>query len=132
MDKSPERSSYSRLKKTTMKVKPLAPDEVFLEIPDFVIEAVNTLLRKKWDGTKAVILQEDILNMICNKEEGPSRTDVFDYNWLDFENLYREAGWLVKYDHPGYNENYKAYFEFKKKRDSSLEPPVIVRRGKRS
>ena len=31
------------------------------------------------------------------------------------EPLYREKGWNVEYDKPGYNEFYKARFIFKKK-----------------
>ena len=30
-------------------IKPITPDEIKHEIPDFIIEAVNTLLKKKWD-----------------------------------------------------------------------------------
>ena len=33
-----------------MKVKPISPNEIIYDIPDFVIEAVNNLLKKKYRG----------------------------------------------------------------------------------
>lgn len=92
------------------KVKPITPDEVVHEIPDVIISVVNKLISEKWDGYKAHILQEEILERL----EIP-RDKVFEKHWLDFESIYRDAGWSVIYDKPGWDENYKAFFEFKKK-----------------
>ena len=96
------------------KVNPISPKEVTHAIPDFVIEAVNDLIKKKWDGKKAVIYQDEILDIISGDDNKPSRKTIFDNNWLDFEDLYREQGWKVEYDKPEYYENYKAYFKFTK------------------
>lgn len=99
-------------------IKPITPDEIKHEIPDFIIEAVNTLLKKKWDGKKAIIEQNDILAIVSNNDEDsdkPSRQTIFENNWLDFEDLYRKVGWKVEYDKPAYNESYDAYFKFTKK-----------------
>ncbi len=41
-------------------------------------------------------------------------TTVCDNHWLDVEDVYREAGWVVEYDKPGYCESYEATFTFKK------------------
>jgi len=98
-------------------IKPITPDEIKHEIPDFIIEAVKTLLKKKWDGKKAIIEQNDILAIVSSNDEDdgkPSRRTIFDNNWLDFEDLYREVGWNVEYDKPAYNESYAAYFKFTK------------------
>jgi hypothetical protein len=46
---------------------------------------------------------------------GVSRQEVFDNQWLDIEDIYREAGWKVSYDKPAYNETYKAYFTFSRR-----------------
>ena len=47
-------------------VKPITPQEVEEArknaVPSFVIEAVNKLLKKRWDGQKAIITQEEIIN----------------------------------------------------------------------
>lgn len=31
-----------------------------------------------------------------------------DHGWLDLEDIYRDEGWTVEYDSPGYNETYEA------------------------
>lgn len=99
-------------------VEPISPSDVKKIIPDFVIEAVNQLINEKWDGYEAVILQDEIMAIISSSDDmddKPSRKQILDKGWLDFEPLYREKGWDVEYDKPGYNEFYKAKFIFKKK-----------------
>jgi hypothetical protein len=93
-----------------MKVKPITPDEVVHEIPDVIIEVVNTLIKENWNGQKSHILQEEILERLPIP-----RDEVFEKHLLDFEHIYREAGWNVIYDKPGWDEKYKAFFEFTKK-----------------
>ena len=100
-------------------IEPIRPSDVKKIIPDFVIEAVNQLIKEKWDGYKAVILQDEIMDVISSDDpdnDKPSRREVFDKGWLDFETLYREKGWNVEYDKPGYNEFYNAKFIFKSKK----------------
>lgn len=96
-------------------VKPITPQEVTHEIPDFVINAVNGLIKQKWDGHEAVIKQDEIMNIISSNDVDdprPTHKEVYDHKWLDFENLYEKAGWECKY----FNyETWDAYFEFKKK-----------------
>lgn len=90
------------------------------EIPSFVIEAVNKLLNKHWNGREAIITQNEIIDAIKVPSEyqeieaNDFRGIIFDNNWLDFEPLYRKKGWSVEYDKPGYCEDYEAYFKFKK------------------
>jgi hypothetical protein len=100
-------------------VEPISPNEVKKIIPDFVIEAVNHLIKEKWNGVNATVLQDEILDIIASDDiddDKPSKREIFEKNWLDFEDLYREKGWIVEYDKPGYNEFYKAKFIFKKKK----------------
>ncbi len=99
-------------------IEPISPSDVKKFIPDFIIETVNKLIVEKWDGDKAIILQDDIMDIVSSDDpdiDKPSRVEVFAKGWLDFEPIYREKGWDVEYDKPGYNEFYKAYFIFKKK-----------------
>ena len=105
-------------------IKPITPDEVEKErrnnIPDFVIEAVNKLLKKKWDGKEAIIKQDEIIAEMkpcwTSMENGVRfRPKVFSNHWLDFEDIYRDNGWNVEYDKPAYCESYDAYFKFTKK-----------------
>lgn len=100
-------------------VEPISPSDVKKFIPDFIIETVNKLIVEKWDGDEAVILQDDIMDIVSSNDpdnDKPSRQEVFDKGWLDFEPLYRERGWSVEYDKPGFNESYKAKFIFKPKK----------------
>ena len=106
-------------------VKPITPQEVEEarknDIPSFVIEAVNKLLKKKWDGQKAIIAQDEIISemkpsYVLGLENGVRfRPKVFSNHWLDFEEIYEESGWKVEYNKPSYDESYGAYFKFTKK-----------------
>ena len=106
-------------------VKPITPQEVEEArknaVPSFVIEAVNKLLKKKWDGKTAIIMQEEIIaemkpsNVLGLENGARFRAAVFSNHWLDFEEAYEESGWKVEYDKPSYGESYKAYFKFTKK-----------------
>jgi len=99
-------------------IKPITPDEVKHVIPDFVIKAVNKLITEKWNGKEAIVTQNEIMSIISSNDpddDKPSRYTVFDKHWLDFEDLYREAGWYVDYDKPDWGENGTAYYKFTKK-----------------
>ena len=101
-------------------VKPLAPSEV-VEVrtklfPDFVLETWNAAIAKNWSGRSSRIEQPDIINQLVTASPTlVSRGDVFANHWLDIEDTYRAEGWSVEYDKPAYNEDYPAYFVFKKK-----------------
>lgn len=99
-------------------VKPITPQEVTREIPDFVINTVNNLIQQKWDGREAVIKQNEIMVIISSNDADdprPTRKEVYDHNWLDFEKLYEKVGWECKYFKPPYYESWDPYFKFKKK-----------------
>lgn len=99
-------------------IEPIRPSDVNITIPDFVIVIVNEFIKKEWDGEEARILQKDIVNEIVARYTGmediTSQT-IYRNHWLDFEGLYREAGWKVEYDKPAFNEFYEPIFVFKKK-----------------
>lgn len=101
-------------------VEPISPSDVKKFIPDFIIETVNKLIVEKWDGDKAIILQDHIMDIVSSNDtdiDKPLRREVFDKGWLDFEPLYREKGWDVEYEEHRYNGfcEMKARFIFKKK-----------------
>jgi hypothetical protein len=78
-----------------------------VNIPGFVIDVVNRLIVENVtpNGT-ATVLVSDIKAALHHG---------YRKEWLDFEELYREAGWEVTYDGPAYNETYPAYFKFRAK-----------------
>lgn len=102
------------------KVMPITPDKAVnnwsKKIPDEVIKVVNELLSEKcYNGFYSVtILQDEIVDRLV-KDGRFIRNELYENHWLDFEPIYREAGWDVKYDKPGFNETYKANFTFKRK-----------------
>lgn len=85
------------------------------DIPEEVFEAFNELIVKSWNGSIAVVRQDDVIARIMEKLD-VSRHAIFGAHWLDVEPAYRKAGWSVLYDKPGYNEDYPATFEFRKAR----------------
>ncbi len=98
-------------------VTPIKPPEV-LEyrkkiVPAEVIKIVNHLIAEKWEHNtrSALVYQDDIINDITSTL-GISRNEVFSSGYLNFEDVYKDAGWRVLYDSPGYNESYRAYFKF--------------------
>jgi hypothetical protein len=107
------------LKEIPMSIAPITPGDVAAgaagAVPDFVLQAFNELLAQKARNGSARITQNEVIERIISLSPTPlPRQQIFDKNWLDVESIYRAAGWKVRYDKPGYCENYDAYFEFKK------------------
>ena len=105
-------------KETHMKtpVKPITPKEIEVKshIPDTVIEVVNAMIRDAYDGSRAVISQDVLASKICiamNVE----REVPFKKKWMDFEKLYKKAGWVVDYYSPDRGETGDSTFTFSKK-----------------
>ena len=100
-------------------VKPISPSEILVNldkiIPPVVIQTVNNLLMKYYRGGSLTILQDEIIKEIKNLDGTITKDQIYNNKWLDFEELYRQSGWSVEYDKPGYNESYNARFIFKKK-----------------
>jgi hypothetical protein len=101
------------------KGKPISPDEVVERknnlIPDEVIDIFNDLIVLNFRGTSATIRQKDVLKLIAERLNISNQQVVFDNKWLDVEDIFRQQGWKVSYDKPGYNESYNATFTFSKK-----------------
>ena len=95
--------------------RPIRPDEVVKTIPPEVIEIVNEMIKERWNGSSATIMQDDVVRRVCLKMKVMSDA-VFDKGWLDFEDVFRAEGWKVTYDKPGYCEDYAAFFRFEKPR----------------
>lgn len=100
-----------------MAVLPITPaqvqQQVLEAIPDQVIEAVNTLIVKNWSQNYACVTQKAIVLLSCQLMG--LEDNQFDYNWLDFEDLYRNEGWYVLFDKAHYSDNYDSFFKFTKK-----------------
>lgn len=112
---------------------PISPDEVVAVkrtlIPSVVIESFNELIARKWNGYSSSFTQNEVINLILEKwpsspeETQITRSTIFKEHWLDVEDIYRNTGWIVTYDKPGYNETYEARFIFDKKKARLLSRP---------
>ena len=78
------------------------------------METFNEFITEKWNGSSSTFKQCDLVKVIREKLKlKPNDHVIFDKHWLDVEDIFRDAGWRVYYDKPGYNETYDATFEFK-------------------
>lgn len=99
-------------------INPIKPDAVTKlgtpdEIPDDVISVVNKLVENHWDGSRSKIYQDKIVEEINKTRACPLNLSV-DAKILNFENLYRNEGWIVEYIKPAYNQTGPSFFVFSK------------------
>lgn len=105
-----------------MTIKPHSPNEAHdaheHTIPAEVIEEVNRLLAERYyrPDVTVTIYQDELLKLLIAR--GLSSADLFDKHQLDFETVYEKQGWVVKYDSPAFNESYREYWKFSKKKSS--------------
>lgn len=105
-----------------MSVKPITPAEVpdakAATFPDEVLQAFNELIAENYRDGQSVVLQDAVVDRIVAKLNANlgvkphQRQEVFTRGWLDVEEVYRKAGWIVEYDKLAYNEEYLASFTF--------------------
>lgn len=99
--------------------KPISPSEVAAvqtaTIPDAVFEAFNEAIAARFDGTVAVVVQDDLVNRLV--AQGFYRHEIFARGWLNIEEAYRQTGWDVVYDRPAYNEDGQATFTFRRSKN---------------
>jgi hypothetical protein len=101
-------------------MKPLSPAEAQKafnkNLPDFVIESVNELIVATLDSSgRASFTFEELEQKIKSKKPDDQ---PWTRKWLDIEETFREHGWRVESDSPGYNETYKGHYKFSPKRGS--------------
>jgi hypothetical protein len=105
---------------------PIKPSEVVAlkknYIPGFVFQGFNSCIAKHYNNGYASFTQDQVIEEIIKQwrlsidlDTEVTRDLIFQNKWLDVEGVYREQGWMVEYDAPGYNESYSAKFTFKTK-----------------
>lgn len=103
--------------------KPIAPEQMPTEFPDYVIEAFDIMIADKFNISKkeATVYQKEVVAKILQiakskKIKGITSQYLFDNNLLDIEKTYRKAGWDVTYHKPDYTESsFPEFFIFKQK-----------------
>jgi hypothetical protein len=94
--------------------KPITPREAKKlagGIPDEVLEVVNDFIAKN-GGRPITIIEKELVRAIVTRHPSITSAMLYERHWLDFEAIYRGAGWKVEYDKPGYNETYEASWSF--------------------
>lgn len=99
-------------------LKPITREEVNAakakrEFPDFVIQAFNECILEAKIKNTTKVMQDDVMDKILAAASGETRGSVYEKHWLDVEDHYRAAGWVVTYEKPAYNESFSTYFTFK-------------------
>ncbi len=104
--------------------KPITPDQIDEltkpQIPNCVVEAVNKLIVANWNKSlhSAIVRFDEVLEALetnaFTKKISFDRDRAISDGWMDFEDLYREQGWVVTYNAPHYTEEWKAYYAFGK------------------
>ena len=100
-------------------VKPIQPIEAEenrkSKIPDWVLKAFNSVIQRNLrNGTSRFLQKEVVDELILESKDEVTVDEMFKKGYLDVEDIYRDAGWKVEYDKPGYNESYSASFTFRK------------------
>lgn len=119
-EKRAKRKKMKKKKKVKKIVKPITPEEMTKTkedfIPDEVIEIFNELISEKWNGRESFFRQKDVVSKITKKLKLKDTKQMNDERWLDVEGIYRQLGWIVKYESPCYGDsNFEPYFKFSKK-----------------
>jgi hypothetical protein len=104
-----------------MSIKPITPFDVSIQektvIPDEVIAAFNELIAENWKKDKAVVKQKKAIARVIKKlpKFKGKADELFDLGYFDIEQIFRKAGWIVKYESPDRNESFPEYFVFSRK-----------------
>jgi len=110
-------------------INPIKPEEILKEkaktIPDAMIQAVNELLATNWNGSESRIRRDELFEkyfkITGEANDRHAHETLYHFHWLDFEPVFREAGWNVKYYHPSYgDEDYEPFYLFKINNEKDL------------
>lgn len=95
-------------------MEPITPQEVNkVKLPNVIIEIINKLIVKNFDGESAWVEEETIISQILDKTKY-KRSEIFDKGWMNDYIIrlnYENAGWEVRYGY--YRISY--YFVFTKR-----------------
>jgi len=98
--------------------KPITPIEVASRsIPDKIVDIINKLIVRNYDyqNEKSIVFVYELVEEISPKIN-IDKIEIIRRKWLNFDEIYKSAGWIVKFEH-GTNDiecNYKSHFIFEK------------------
>lgn len=93
----------------------ITPEEIqnTVTVDSDIEKIIDNLLRERFSSSEAIIYQDELVDAYLEIHPELKRQDVFAKSVLNFEDAYRKAGWIVRYDKPD-NEDYRANFTFRK------------------
>lgn len=97
--------------------KPVTPYEALQLktslIPPHVFDVVNNVVARALtsDGRSAFFNMNDVKKAFV--DAGIDWNEAIKGGYLEFAGAYREQGWVVNVDHPGYNESYPTSWTFR-------------------
>jgi hypothetical protein len=95
--------------------KPVTPQDIAAakgaRLPEEVIDVFNDLIVQGFSGSSSQVVQGEAAELIAERL-GTTVEEVYKRGLLNVEEFYRAAGWNVRYDKPGFNESYAAFFVF--------------------
>lgn len=100
-------------------IVPLTPEVAmqshYKNVPGKVIECWNKCIQENLQVRGKKVSSRFLLEELSDKikqEMECSHDEAQKKGWFDLEDVFRKQGWKVSYDQPGYNESYKAHYEF--------------------
>lgn len=94
-------------------MKPIRPEDISITIPEIIVQAVNELIKELYRGSYFTFtlkeLKRKLSNLGVTEREIINFTDTKAFN---FEKLYKEYSWNVKYEKPDRDEDFDSYFKF--------------------
>ena len=95
-------------------IKPISPTEHSKfrgGFPDFIFEAFNRKISEVRSTSTIRVSQNEVIALI-EALGNVTRSEIFANNWLDVEEHYQDAGWVVTYNKSPYWSDMESYFEF--------------------
>ena len=111
-----ETKETKETKETMETVHPITPQEVIDKrvLPNVIIESVNELIQETFDGKRAHIKRNKIIERILSKDSNYTDEIIQQNNYLDIEKYYTSYGWKVGFYCPeNLGDKYEAYYIFK-------------------
>lgn len=98
------------------KIQPIKRSEISQAkvalIPDSIINAVNELLKKSWNGSFAVIKSKELMKLVLESDSTLTDQIIFNNRFFDFEPIFRKEGWVVTFETPDRDQSFDSYFKF--------------------
>ena len=86
-----------------------------------LIKCIVDIVKMRFSGSSITVKLADILSNI----DADTRNKISDPDdWDKMELAMKNAGWKLKFEHPGWDENWAAYYEISK----GTLPKKIIRR----